>query len=167
MEAQERTGMEQAEQEIETISLTGSSSYEEICNMVHKNNFQKIKSVVEIIDGENLKTISLYGAQSGGYRRYRNKLELTLDSIHAYDIGTLPRKKLKLALKEFYIKREGRGFVVISLGSNKTGMDLENLILELIQEFDEMNLETEKSYNLGIYLSCIGLEVWPPPPPPK
>ena len=144
-----------SQQEIKKISLKGSSSYDEICNQVHENQFQKIKSVVEIQDGANLKTVSLFGADSGGYKRYINKFHLTLDSIHAYDIGTLPRKKLKIALKEFYIKREGRGFVQISLVSTRTSKDLESLLLNLIQEFDKMNSETEQSYDLHCYLLCI------------
>lgn len=153
------------EREFEKISLKGGSNFDDICNLVHENSFQNIKSVVEIMDGENLKTISLYGAQSSGHRLNSNELVLTWDSINAYDIGTLPRKKLKKALKKFYLNRGDNGFVVIRLESTRTSKDLENILLNLKQEFDKMNGETEQSYNLSIFLSCIKPETSRPPPP--
>ena len=77
----------------------------------------------------------------------------------------MPRKDLKIALKKFYLDKGHDGYVVIELWMGHTGKDLESLLLNLTQEFDKMNSETEQSYDLRFYLLCI-TPVKPPPPPP-
>ena len=148
------------EHEYKIISLKDSSSYDDVCLLVRKNMNQGFRSAVEILDGENLKTVPLENP-TGGLRKERNKLHMTLDSIYASEIGEFPRKKLKIALKKFYEKRGNRGHVQILLSPTTTSKELESLLLNLIQEFDKMNSETEQLYYLGIFLS----DKYPKTPP--
>ena len=149
--------------EIEIISLKGDSSYFEICHLVGKKTFDDIKCFVKIKDGENIKTIPLF-SYGGGHKRETDQIRLTKDSVYSIGLLKMPRKDLKIALKKFYLDKGHDGYVVIELWMGHTGKDLESLLLNLTQEFDKMNSETEQSYDLRFYLLCI-TPVKPPPPP--
>lgn len=147
--------------EIEIISLKGDLSYSEICKQVSKNTFNDIKSFVKIKDGKNIKTIRLNSISQSCL--LRNTLDVTKDSVYDYLVGTMPIKDLKIVLKKFYLDR-GRGIIVIVLKRLLTpSKDLEDLLLNVTQEFDKMNCETVQSYDLIIYLNDI-IPVRPPPP---
>jgi len=150
--------------EIEIISLKGDLSYNEICKQVGENSWNDIKSFVKVKDGKNIKTIRL-NSHSQSHISFTNKLYVRKDSVYCASFSEkIPRKDLKIALKKFYLDRGVNGLVVIELKRLRTASkDLENLLLNVMQEFDKMNSETMQSYDLVIYLNDI-IDIKPPPP---
>ena len=135
------------------IDLSSDLNFQEITDSV--DNIES-RAYTKIRDGIFYYKIPLNYLHSGGFKRERNGLIVTEDSILVIGKPNQPISNLRNSLVEHYSEIGNKSYVVIELDSTNSGKDLESAILTLRRNFRDMNKEMEEPYDLGIILNYQG-----------
>ena len=161
------------DENIEIIGLdTTKLNFREITNKLEHHYDNKTHMMVQFDDGNITKKIfpHVYG---NGLFKTKNVLKIKTDSIlidGGYQIA-----ELKRILKRHYTNNGENPYysanyyqaaVEITIDTNKTGKDLEQLLKTVTRTFDEIKTEIQDSIKLNIFFSYFR-QIPPPPPPPK